>query len=282
MKKLTYQNYCDYYASKCSICESRKRILKNNIWTCCSCQYTATIKWRFEQIEIHPESLKYKNWADFTGEIKGTNKETGKLEILGHLSVPTFMGAKQKAMEYCFGSSDIKVLEDKKKYLSVHKHCMDGQNIVIAGRRNTGRTLLAVLVLKEVVNASCFFNLNLEFKWIKSSDLIDAARWDNSKSIDHVFLDSLYDIHFLVIDGVDIYRGGHNTPPDTISLNVLFNYRRKMAYPTIIICSDVFLNSILHAKYGDEVSRPWGEEFYSLITNPSNVTIEMEREEIVW
>ncbi len=267
MDTLEYQDYCDYYASKCKICTGKKRVLHNSIWTCCPCQQHATLKYRFEKIQTYPQELKYSKWSDFTGEIKTKNKQTGKLEIGGHLSAPVFINAKKKAMEYCFSSSDPSVVDDRRNTLVLHKN--NGRNVVIVGKKNTGKTLLAALILKEVAHASYLFKkLNIDFKWLKASDLINASRWDNDKSVDHEFLNSLNNIQFIVIDDIDMYRTGHNTPPDTVSLDVLFSYRKLASYPTIVICTPEFFKTA--SKY--EI---WGREFTDLITRSDNVLIEL-------
>ncbi len=259
MGNLSYENFCDHFARKCKLCNGDKRVLHNSIWTCCPCQHTASVKWRFEQIQLYPLGLKYSKWSDFTGQIKTKNKKTGKLEIGGHLSAPVFINAKKKAMEYCF---------DAEGELIVHKNLNNGRNIVIVGKKNTGKTLLAALILKELVHASCQFNLNIDFKWLKSSDLINASRWDNSKSVDHEFLDNLRHIKFLVIDDIDVLRTGHNNPPDITSLDVLFDHRFVYRYPTVVICTLDFFKAA--SKF-----EAWGKGFSSLLSRSDNVLIEL-------
>ncbi len=164
---------------------------------------------------------------------------------------------------------NLKILHFELQYpqdLVVHKN--QGRNVIIVGGKNTGKTLLAALILKEVANASSIFKLNIDFKWLKASELVNASRWDNSKSVDHEFLDNLNNIDFLVIDGIDVYRTGHNTPPDTVSMDVLFSYRYLASCPTIVICTPEFFKTA--SKY--EI---WGKEFTSLLTRADNVLIEL-------
>jgi len=276
MKKLSHSDYLNYYARKCEICHGARMVSCNGVRTCCSCQHTADVKFRFEQIQIYPEELKYKTWSDFTGEIRSKNKETGQSEITGTLSVSDFIAAKKKAMEYCFGYSNSKVLKDKRKHLIVHKQVSNGKNIIIAGAKNTGKTLLATLILKEVVNASCYFNLNMDFRWIKASDLANKARWFNDKPVDHDYLDSLQYVDFLVIDGLDIKKGGHTNPPDIVSLDVLFQQRSLRSHTTVVVCTSSYLHNFLQTQYIDKDTF-WGDEFQSLMTHPKNLIIELKR-----
>ena len=276
MKKLTHREYCRYYALNCKVCQGNKRVRRNDIWTTCVCQNTATLKYRFEQFDVSPVHLKYKNWDDFTG-VDGNNVLTRE----------SFITAKRKALEYCFGSSDPKLVLDRRKNLIVHKHRNNGQNVVIVGGSGTGKTLVAALIIKEVAHACRIHNLNIGFKCIRSVFLQDAARWDaKGGSIDHASLDEWADVDFLVIDGVDLDSWGHTTPPDLISLNVLFSMRKMKGSPTIVICSDNFWLGIkkrrtattsLQGKIDDILNR-WGRDFVTMLQEPSNVVIELERE----
>jgi hypothetical protein len=238
----------------------------------------ATVKYRFEQIQITPPGLKYKTWSDFTGEIKDIDQD-GNLVTIEQLDPEVFVVAKQRAMEYCFGSHDPKVLEDRQKHRIVHNHAKDGQNLIIAGDRQTGRTMLAAIVLKEVVYADAHHCLDIEFRAMKASELINAARWDNNRTIDHVYLDELVSVDFLLIDGVSIPKPkiGHTVPADHIALDVFFRERRMDNHPTIVVCSDEFWRCASHPNYVDLVSRHWGEEFVDLLLDPTNVVIELQK-----
>ncbi len=268
-KTLSYVDYCQYYALKCEICKGEKRVLHSGIWTSCVCQHTATVKWHLEQFDVSPPDLKYKSWDDFVGT-DGTTR----------LTDASFISAKQKALQYCFGSSDPDVIKDRRKNLIVHRHCQDGQNVIITGEAGTGKTLIAVLIIKEVAYACRTHNLKLNFKCIKSPFLQDAARWDSDKNLDHQLLDDLAEVNFLVLDEVEEYReGGHKTsPPDIIALNVLFGIRQMNSLPTIVICTGRFWAEVNHPRYHEAVSRRWGREFVSLMSNPRNAIIELEKD----
>lgn len=270
---LSYEDIHAYYADQCSICRGNRRVIANGTWTSCRCQYIATARWRLEQIQIFPDILKYKCWSDFTGLIKD-NKTT-----VGCLVPASALQAKNKALRYCFKNSNVDAVKDRKSNLIIHHHLSDGQNVVISGPRNTGKSLLACLILKEFIYATSYFDLRYDYKWVKSNSLIDAARWDNNKSIDRDFLDDIESSGFLVIDGVDISKGGHNTPPDIISLNVLFYNRRASLYPTVVVCSDTFWSSVTDSRYEGGIVSRWGDEFYSMLRDNKNLVIELFKEE---
>ena len=276
--RLPYEAFTEYFAKRCKLCNGAKRVKVNGVWASCSCQYYATIRYRLEQIPITPPSLKYKTWSDFTGEIRDVNAK-GETEIVGQLDTSAFVAAKQKAMQYCFGTADPAVLNDRENRVIVHKHARDGQNVIISGPKQTGRSLLGLLVLREVIFASTLHRLNLDFRWVKASEILHAARWDENKAIDHDHLDELANVDFLVIDGVELQKQGygHTGRADSISLDVFFGERRGSNLPTIVICSDEFLACSRSRQYVDLIERSWGSEFVELVTEPTNVVIELQK-----
>lgn len=276
MKKLSHTDYCDYYASKCKKCNGAKRVRVDKGWVSCHCQHVATLKYRFEQFEIYPPTLKYKSWTDFCGYSDGGNQR---------LTPASFVEAKSKAFAYCFGSGHLpqnyeNILKERSKHLIVHKHCRDGQNVVIVGDRGSGRTLIAALIIKEVAHACMIKNLDIGFKYINANDILSAARWDNSKSIDHDFLNEICDTEFLVIDQIDLPppRGHHTNPPDCVAINKLFADRVLFCYPTIAICSTSFWSQIMNPRYMESVVEQWGREFVSLLKHENNVVVELCKE----
>ena len=273
MSKLSYDDIHIYYANKCSICKGKKRVFYDEVWTVCGCQHIATARWRLEQIQVYPDNLKYKDWSDFTGLIKD------KSTTVGRLNPASALEAKNKAMKYCFGSDDPNAVKDRRNTLKVQDHISDGQNVIIAGGRGSGRSLLACLILKEVIYATSYFNLRLDYKWIKANSLISAARWDGERPINHDFLDDIQAQHFLVVDGIDLPQGGHNNPPDMVALNLMFYYRKLYQHPTIIVCSDTFWAAVTEQKYEQGLIKRWGEEFFELINDPGNLVIELIKEE---
>lgn len=269
---VTYDEMCNFFASKCNVCRGAKRVLTEKVWTCCPCQFTATAKWRLEQFDVYPSSLKYKEWNDFTG-INYDNE--------CRLTSSSLISSKQQALKYCFGTSDPSVLQNKNKHLHVLDHLKDGQNVIIAGPSGCGKTLLAILIIKEVIHASRMLRRdNVDFKYIKSQFVIDAARWDNDKPIDRELLDQLADIDFLVIDNMDLLlEGGHHTtPPDMIALSTLFTNRQINTKPTILICSERFWGCVKSAGQSRVVKKQWGEAFWGLVSNPTNTVIEIAKE----
>lgn len=274
-KKPEYLDYCKYYASKCKVCKGDKRLWKNETWHACGCQYIATAKYRFDRISIYPPGLKSLGWEDFTGEIREVSK-TGKLEITDHLEPAAILQAKRKAMQYCFNSTNPEVLKDRAKHSVVYRRFLSGQNVIIAGPKRTGKSLLATLILKEVFHASVNHRVDLSFEWVKGMNLFHAARWDTSKDIDY---DSLYkweDISFLVIDGLEIPRGGHTSPPDVIALNRFFA-ARHYEKPTIVITTESFIRECQDPMRMHLVIDKLGEELHSLVTDRNNVLIDLYR-----
>ncbi len=239
----------------------------------CGCQELATLRWHLEQVQVYPDSVKYKDWPDFTGLITDKNAKTS-----GRLIPSSALEAKNKAIEYCFGSSNPEAVKDRRKNLIIHKHLSSGKNVIIVGGRNTGRSLLACLILKEVIYATSFLNLKLQYKWMKASNILSDARWDNEKPIDHASLDDIAQQHFLVVDDVDVPHGGHNNPPDMVAMNVLFYERKIRQYPHIIVCSDVFWEAASNPARAGHVIKNWGHEFLGVLNNPHNVIIELVKE----
>lgn len=276
MKKLTYDDYSNYYASKCTSCKGEKRVQIKGVWTICICQNSASLKFKFEQFEVDPPELKYKTWSDFDGHLR--DGKGGK--YLG-IDASSFFAAKQKAGAYCFNVSDIEIATaDRKKHLIVHQHRYDGQNLIIVGNKNSGRTLIASLVIKEAAYACRIHNLDISFKYIKSHDVLEAARWSNERMTDRPLLDEMADVDFLVIDEIDLLpdRGHHTMPPDYYTMNVLFGNRLKENLPTILICSENFwTNTRQNPHIIDSVTTQWGKPFMSILNDPSNVVIELKK-----
>ncbi len=269
---MQYSDWCKWYALNCSICNGAKCIKENDTNRVCSCQLKATIKFRFEQIEVVPHSLKYKEWSDFTGVIMDGDV------VIGRLNVSSFLEAKKRALAYCFKEPKTEMAQDQVNNSIIHKRASSGCNVIIAGDRYSGKTLVATLILKEVAWASAFHNPNLSFKWVKSSAFIDAARWDKDRRVNYEYLMHLESIRFLAIDGVDNFSEfGHTSPPDIITMNSFFGQRRMTGMPLILVCSTKFYKMLKDPIYHPEVKRTWGEEFLSLATDRNNVFIELEK-----
>lgn len=234
-------------------------------WNACGCQFIASAKWRYDQIPLPPH-LKNKNWEDFIGLVPDT-------EIV--LS-DGFGRERAKAIKYCFDTEDISAVSNREKFLVVHNRT---NNVVISGGPRTGKTMLVALIIKEVVYASILNGINLSFRYIKNSELLEKSRWDNNKVVDHEFLSDLTELNFLVIDGIsDPF--GHTTPPDIISLDRLFGDRQSLGRPTIFVCSDIFKAKLFSDNQyeRDNILKKLGEEFYSSITNSNNIFIDLQVE----
>ena len=276
---LSYIDYCNLFSSRCNKCKGDKQIRREGILYCCSCQLRATVKWRFEQIDVSPQNLKYNDWKDFTGIIKEGSTTVGRLKP------SSVLAARNQMLHYCFGKNDIECANKRKANSIIHKKANSGSNIIIGGDRATGKSLLAALLLKEVVWSSAIHNNNLSFKWVKSSDFISASRWDSlkidgevveSRPVDYGYFVNLQSINFLAIDGVDIYPNYGRT--DVVALDTFFSYRRKLGMPIIVICSNKFYNMIKNPKFSIDIRNCWGSEFVSVISSPSNIFIKLEKE----
>lgn len=272
---LPYYLYSDSYANKCKKCDASKRVKVHGIWTTCECQHAATVKFRFDRFEISGD-LKRKNWEDFTGFDRGKQS----------ISEDSLVSAKQKALRYCFGDSGSHPYNDRRKNLIVHKHLQDGQNVIIVGGSQSGRTLLATLIIKEVSHAHYLFgggtNKDVTYKYIKAHNLLDAARWfggANRRDQQHDLLDELATTSFLVIDQVDLPppKGHHTNPPDWISLAKVFSARIEDRLPTIVICSAPFWARASDSRYEDDVVSQWGRYFVLIMNDPKNVVIELRK-----
>lgn len=268
-----YLQYCEFYAASCEKCKGEKRVLEDNVWYSCVCQYNASVKYRFDQIQIYPDNLKYKTWDDFNGIAEGNNR----------LTPSSLVAAKKAVLQYCFSSTTKDCIKNRLKYSILHKHLSTGKNLIIAGKKQTGKSLLSILVLKEVVYSSALQKMKIDFSWTKMHQIIDAARWSISnnqsdKRIDYDFLDYLENVQFLFIDGVDLLpvSGNHRHPPDIMSIDNLFAKRLIKKLPTIITCSDKFYKSLSTQSGLQDVQHQFGEEFCNLVTHRNNSVVILE------
>ncbi len=279
MKHLTYLEWLDYFARKCNRCNGLGRVSLGRIDTICSCQLQARRKWRLEQVQIEPPHLKYLDWPDFTGTIRDQDV------IEGHLTLASTAGSRDKAFQYCFGESySEEALAKRPQSLCIHDRLTDGQNVVIAGKANSGKTLLGCLILKEVARASETLEKELDYRWVTFSKLLTSAKWDMSrnyemsKNIDYAYLEQLAELDFLFIEGVGIFRG-HSSPPDHIAMDDLFSARRSYRLPTVIICTQEVIK-LAAIPFGQErLVSSFGREFFRTLANSRNVVMELVKDE---
>lgn len=270
-KKLSYLEWSQWFADQCGVCNGSQFVLIDGSPCRCSCQLIATAKARLEAVDIVPSNLKYCNWRDFTGLIKNAGK------IQGSLTTKSAVQGRNSAFRYCFGVDYNSAVSQDPTKIRLNDRIVDGNNLVIAGPENSGKTLLAVLVLKEACNAY-IVGKNIQFKWVKFYDIINHARWDTkSKDINYVLLDELSELDFLFIDGVDDYHGGHNSPPDHISMNVLFGARRIFNLPTIFVCSSLFIKMLSRPGGQEKFINMFGDEFVRSIAHKENTFIELKK-----
>lgn len=267
-KKITYFQWLDYYANKCNDCHGSKMLIKNGSPVACFCQHVATAKYRLEQVDISPSHLRYTSWEDFTGLVKKGEK------VEGSLNVSSAISGRDMAFRYCFNVPYDKRVSKSVSELKVHENLTHGTNVVIYGPPNSGKTLLAALILKEV-NRSILNGHSLEYGWARFSDIIYLASWSCNKEIDYKKLEYYSRLPFLFIDGIDIHKGGHNSPPDHIAINSMFGKRRVLNLPSIFVCSEQLLQ--IMRNNSDVVSSYFGEEFTKLVSEPTNVVIILNK-----
>lgn len=275
MNTITYASLRQLYAHECKFCAGVKSITDaDGIRRECTCQKLARQKWRLEQVKIRPDSLKYKGWSDFNGTIEDNG------QIIGNLVLESAVDGRNKAFRYCYGIP----YTTGKLPIHVHKHVSDGQNVIITGDNGSGRSLLAVLILKEVIRASSLLTDALEYRWIETFDLIDAARWtingSADKGVDHDYLDHVSGLDFLFLEGVGLQTRGHNYPPDHFALDKLFGYRRSMRLPTIMTCSKDLWKLLTgrNPRGREEVQKIYGNQFLEMLLDSNNVMIELEKD----
>lgn len=277
MKTLTHAEFRDHYARQCQTCKGAGCVVEDKVRKECTCQKTARRKYRLEQIDIYPPDLKYKDWGDFSGIITQDDK------VMGHLKIESALAARDQAFRYCYGAPyDVNLLESRYKNLKIHERLSDGQNIVIVGDERTGRSLLGAIICKEVGNASLVLNRDLDYRWVKFYDILNAARWvfdsQHHKPVNHVFLDMLASLDFLFIDNVDVQRGGKNYPPDHIAMDTLFGSRTLFHMPTVLICSKKILKLTTMSGGQDQLAHTFGFEFMQLFRKSDTMIIELVKD----
>ncbi len=280
--QITYSQYCEYFASQCPRCKGLKRVLRDNEWTSCVCQHIANVKWRFEQIRLQPPELKYHNWSDFNGVTRKRSSD-GRMEpsgVIEGMSAGTAariaQEARSKAMRYCFDTDDCEAVKDRefrRQHSLIHKRSLSGENVVIAGSNRSGRSLLAALILKEVVKASIDSGRLYTFGWVNNVDLVRAAQWALNKPVDYNLISEWTELDFLFIDNF-------HAPRDRIAnLDNLFFDRRCQQRPTIVTCSDQFLEGCYDQPMKEvnsgRVRQMLGDEALNFMLNPSNVEIKL-------
>jgi hypothetical protein len=272
MRNLDSRDFCVREMKKCKQCHGEGCLNVNGVWCQCICQVYASYKYNFYRLRINPESLKQKTWDDFTGVITKEDITVGMLEP------KSVREAKDIVLQYCYRDGDNSNFNN----LILHEHLKTGRNIIIGGSKASGKTLLGCLIIKEVIYDAIEFRSKIgrtiSFDWVYSSELKHAARWDNSKSIDHAYLEQLVEMDFLVIDDVDFWtkEGHHTNPPDRISLDMFFGERDIHSRPTIMLCSDTLLDMV-SPRYMDSISQQWGGEFFNLLSKPSNMIVRLKK-----
>ena len=278
---ISYSEYKEHYASKCPRCKGVKRVLRDHVWTACGCQHLAAVKSRFEQSKLKPSELKYYNWSDFNGSLR-TRYPNGRTEVIGciegmneNTAATVAIRARSQAMRWCFDTDDINLVstrEKRQKHSLIHTKSVYGGNVVIAGGHRSGKSLLAALLLKEVVRASIDSGKDYTFGWVEGSVLVDAA-YGFGKYVDFEQLGEWADLHFLVIDNFNV----SNTKVS--DLDKLFYDRSYNRRPTIVTCSTEFLfgcqGKPMRGVTSGRVKQMLGEGALQFMLDPSNVEIKL-------
>jgi len=270
MTDVDYEAYSDYWSSRCSACKGTKRLLVHGSWVSCQCQNLASMCRKFSQVQVDPPSLKNLTWDDFTGCIKQDN--LGRIETVDTLPVSIYNDAKSQAIKWCFDTDNIQ--NNREFYLQhsqIHQRYVSGSNLIIAGDQRSGKSLLAVLILREVAKSAMYTGKDYDFRWVPNPELLYAASWGTNKPIDYEELDELADVDFLFIDRFDVPR---NNP---VSLDKMF-YGRKNKRPTIATCNMDFFNGCRDNQLGNalkphRVKQMLGEYALMFMSDPSTQVI---------
>lgn len=288
MPALTYEQYCEHYARQCDNCKGKRRYKIDGNWTACPCQQKAALKFRFESIPIQPEELKRLTWKDFTGRVP----KKGSV-----ISGNAYQSARKTLLGYCFNSNDEKAIlsndfdvmqERRRLYSCVLDHLQDGQNLAIFGGSETGKSLLAMIVIKEVIYASLVFGRpNVSFRWTRGSELLHAVTWDGEgKTVDEAFMWDLVATDYLVIDDVYLERKGHSRAPDVVELDRLFSERMIRSRPTIIVGEPEIATCVLGNGGNDIMAKKnlrktlihsWGISFFKLLSDKKTTLLHLEK-----
>jgi len=277
MTSLTHADYREYYARQCQLCKGNGCVVEDKVRKECVCQKKARRKYRLEQIDIYPPELKYKDWDDFSGVI------TQNAQVVGHLKIESALSARDQAFQYCYGVPySTEILKSRHKHLQIQKRLSDGQNVVIVGDERTGRSLLGAIICKEVANATVVLNRDIDYRWVKFYDILNAARFvydaQISKAVDHRYLDMLAELKFLFIDSIDVQRGGKNYPSDHVAMDSMFGFRTMYHLPTVLICSKEILKLLTMPGGQDQLVRKFGFEFTQLFRKDDTVIIELVKD----
>ena len=82
MSVLKYDSLQRYYSYACDMCKGSQSVIGTDGAICeCICQMRGRQKWYLEKVNIRPNSLKYKDWADFNGTIEANGEIIGNLTL---------------------------------------------------------------------------------------------------------------------------------------------------------------------------------------------------------
>jgi hypothetical protein len=247
---------------------------------------------------VIPDELKYKRWEDFTG--RADPDGSGEKDFL---DFNVAFKAKLMALEYCYGDTvrnmpmegsqeAIKTLTSDNSRATkslILSNKRSGRNVVIIGPKKSGRSLLALLILKEVAWASFHQNHRVSWKYTVGTELLEAATWGAGKTLNLDLLDELTEVSFLLIDNVKT----QNLPASNTELNRVFLARARNRLPTIMVFNQGIANIPARrlqamgyrdgavqndiANPWDEIERVWGDVFVSVCQAQNNLVIDFDQ-----
>ena len=277
---MKFEEYSILLSGPCKLCNGKRYIEKDNQQEICKCQLRALIHYRHDQL---PVDLRYKEWGDYTGDNVKKSKE---------IKVRNWEKCRCLAFAYCFSKESISEINDcnislgsiqqiLKKRISkskIIKRKKEGANIAFFGDDDTGKTLLAALVAKEIIYASVLLG-DLDFKWLPFSTLINALNFDRPN---YSLIDEVSCVDFLVLDNVYVPQQGNYMKN---FLDELFHDRRTKRLPIILTGTHAVADSNAKTKTrGDlllDSRQAVGDEFYRLLNSENTQKINLQKEKIV-
>ena len=172
---------------------------------------------------------------------------------------------------YCFSESKIEKIHHCKfdnsliesileKHISLSKiknRRNEGANIAFFGDDDTGKTLLASLVAKEIIYSSVLLS-DFDFRWISFNTLINALSFDRT---DYALFDDVSCVDFLILDNVYIPQQGNYMKN---ILDDIFHERITKKMPILITGQNITNRKML------------GDEFFRILNSNNTRKVILE------